>query len=441
MLIALQQFIEQESLFGKSDNLLVAVSGGLDSTALVYLLDRLGYDFAIAHCNFQLRGSESDEDALFVKQMAFSLSKIYHETSFATKEESLAGESTQMTARRLRYSWFEKLRAAFNYDYLLTAHHLDDNLETLLLNLLRGTGLKGLGGIPLRQDHLRRPLLGFNRSQISQWMLEEGISHRIDSSNQKNDYLRNRIRHHLLPVMYDLQPHLAKVMNHNFQNIRAGLAYYQSITQQALKEVTLNNKQGWQIKKEELKENPFGELLLYELLSKKGFDKEQIRQAWVAKTGTILNALNTRLLISDQYWRLETKTNSSLDQIVVASIPAKLAIGEGISLSIKEVPRPDQLKLPADQAYLSADDLEWPLSIRYWQEGDRFEPFGMQGKTQKLQDFFINAKIDRLERAKLPLLVNGNGDIIWIMGHRISHKYRVLAQTKTLIYAQLEQND
>lgn len=437
--IGFRKFVAEEQLFSAGDPLLLAISGGLDSVVLGDLLHREGYDFACAHVNFELRGAESDGDEAFVRALAEQWGVPFHAVRLSASDAAkTSGESVQMAARRLRYDWLQSLLTSGGYDFLLTAHHLDDSLETFLLHFLRGTGLAGLAGIPPRRGAIRRPLLFANRAAIAAYAGDRGLSYREDSSNADDKYLRNYLRRHVLGHLYALEPGLEQRAARNFAHLREARQLYDEAVAGWYEKCWKSGPAGEvRIHLADLRGLPFRATLLWEWLSPYGFTREQLRQALDAPTGTWLEADAHRLLVGSDVLKLVSAPGKHApDEPLIASWDTSYELRGGRFHLSAPQPPPDSLRQPPERVWLPMERLQFPLRLRRWRAGDWFRPFGMDGRQQKLQDFFVNQKIDRYERERAWLLVNGNGDIIWLVGRRLDHRYRVTAATQQVLPAQ-----
>ncbi|UXX79254.1 tRNA lysidine(34) synthetase TilS [Reichenbachiella carrageenanivorans] len=429
-----EKFINKEQLFAPSDRLLVALSGGVDSIVLVHLLHTAGYQLAIAHCNFQLRGQASNEDADFVTGFANEYGLVLHLKAFDT--QAFAAEkklSTQVAARALRYEWFDKLMQEHGYTHLLTAHHANDQVETMLYNLSKGTGIAGLRGIPLKHDSLRRPLLGTERKDIEAYAKSHQLTWREDASNLERKYSRNRLRLHVIPELKQINPGLEQTMLQNsrrFEALEKLLQHtVQSINSQYLSEandchtLALN----W------YEETQGGIAILIEILKPFGFNANQCF--------SISESIATRS-IGKQY--LSAKYTLALDRNGLLIAPQEDTLfNESVTIENPKVSTPYanftlttvevSNNWPKDKntACLDADLVQFPLKIRNWKQGDSFYPLGMKGK-KKLSDFMIDEKIPVNLKLRVALFESGN-DIIWVAGHRIDERYKITSKTKRIL--------
>ncbi len=424
----IRAFVQGERLFTASDRLLLAISGGLDSVVLAHLLQAMGYHFGLAHINFQLRSEESDADARFVAQLAQALKVPYHHTQFDTPAyQQQHGLGTQEAARKLRYTWLEDIRQREQYDYLLTAHHLDDNVETLLLQLLRGCGPVGIAGMRPKNGYICRPLLECSRQALEEYAHEQQLNWREDSSNAKDDYRRNYLRHHVLPHLQELQGAWSEVMRNNFRHLRQGRTLYQESLlrywQQAL------NEEG-HIEKARLPEDPFlAHSLLSAQLAPYGFTPDQCRQLLEARSGSQIRA-------QQQPWQIAAPTatqirlylresaSESPQQQSIEKLPISLAMSEGQKLDITTTSRPLQFATNPQIAYISTA-APLPFLLRPWQAGDRFQPLGMGGKHKKIQDFLTDLQLDPVQKAQVQLLTDAEGHILWVVGYRLAEEAKL----------------
>ena len=409
---------------------------------LLHVLNELGYRPGVIHCNFQLRGGAADEDEVFVQQQADQLGLPFFSRRFATKAYAAAHKcSIQEAARDLRYAYFAEIREQEGYDYLLTAHHLDDRLETFWLNFTRGTGWRGLVGLKAKRGNIRRPLLTVNRQQIEAYQQKHQIPFREDESNAEDKYRRNYFRHHVLTSLYAATPDLADRSGTNFQQLEEMLALYDERLDEYRSQWFRREGKDTIVDINALREHKSAATLCWELFSPYGFSKEQTRQLLTAATGSLLESSTHRLLIKEEELILqaysEARPQESLlwrhDQLFIC-------FAERYTISQTLAPVPAKFEATPLRVYVNPAQLVWPLQLRYWQDGDRFTPLGMGGKHQKVQDFFVNNKIDRLRREQVPLLFNGDGKLIWIVGHRLDERFKVPAGVTQVVAFALQAN-
>lgn len=425
---AFEQFIHDKALFTHENRLLLTVSGGIDSVVLAQLCHDAGYSFAIAHCNFQLRGEESEQDEYFVKTLAQTFQVPFYTTRFQTKKYADDnGISTQMAARDLRYDWFEKIRAQHQYDFILTAHHQDDVLETILLNLTRGTGLAGLHGILPKNGIIVRPLLFATRKEIDAFLTKKQLTWREDSSNTSVDYVRNRLRHDVIPVLRDINPQVAAAafqMAERIQEVEK--IVNQSIETTTRLFVSKKNDAVWLDKAVLENVSSPTEHLNYHL-AEYGFSYTQAVLIWQQRNQLVgkqfLSA--SHQLVNDRlHWLITPRhTTAAPSPILLTTHSGEVAFQEG-KLQWHKLNSLKTISLgSAQSAYLDFGKLTFPLRLRPWGNGDWFCPSGMQGKRKKVSDFLIDSKIPRSLKSKVWVLESAN-DIVWLVGYRIDERYK-----------------
>jgi tRNA(Ile)-lysidine synthase len=439
--LRVQCFINDNSLFRKEDKLILACSGGLDSVVLATVLSELNYNFSIAHCNFKLRGIESDQDEVFVRELATKLNTEFYSISFNTEELARQfKKGIQETARISRYEWLYKLSEQTKSNYVLTAHHIDDSIETFFINLIRGSGIFGLTGISNNYQIYKRPLLFLKKEEIIHFAERNLISYRSDSSNEKDDYLRNRIRHHLIPLFNSISEkatdgilksieHLAsdkKIIKFGLNQLAEKCIIKQEGTLHVFDLDILNN--------EELIDSA-----LFHLLKNYNIKSSQVSQiiaSYRSKnsgkyfyTSTHKLSLNRNKLEVEEYNQPEEKREYIINGPSQLSYPFHLNILEtNSSLAY-------QNNINQNIAYINPNSIIWPLKIRHWKEGDFFIPLGMKGE-KKLSDFFIDEKVSVNHKRKLWIVENGNKEIIWIPGYRISESVKMNEKTiKMLVFS------
>lgn len=431
MLSKLQKHLEENLPFLAGKKLLLATSGGIDSMVLVDLFNQLDYTIAMAHCNFGLRGNESDGDEKFIIDYAqknnIELFVTHFDTNKYAEEFKL---SIQIAARRLRYNWFYELMEQNSFDYLLTAHHLDDSIETFLINLTRGTGLDGLTGIPQQNDKIVRPLLPFSRNEIEQYANENNITWREDSSNASDKYLRNKLRHDVVPVLKSLNPSFPE----SFQDTLNHLKQSQSLADDAAilvyKQVVSEQYNQKLIDISKLKRLPNYKAYLYQWLAPLGFTAwEDIYNLTEAQSGKQVLANGYRLLKDRELLILEPVEESVTN---VYEIPeGATEISQPFAMRLTNVNK--TLKKYANNAiYVDADTLKFPLFARKWIEGDYFCPAGMKGQKKKVSKYFKDEKMSLSEKEKTWLLCSGN-QIVWIINKRADERFKVTDKTTQII--------
>jgi tRNA(Ile)-lysidine synthase len=429
MLSEFQQFFSENVPDAADKQLLVACSGGVDSMVLVDLLLRSGISPSLAHVNFGLRGEESDGDEQFVKQYALDKNlRFFSKKVNTAKYASDLGYSIQMAAREIRYAWFEELMAAHDFDYLLTAHHLDDALETFMINLSRGSGIKGLLGIPTQRDRVLRPLLGFNKDALIGHATAFSVRWREDSSNSSGAYLRNALRQEVIPAWKAIQPQLLD----GFDKSRAHLAGAQRLLEDYMAQLgqRLSRRvdEDLLIDIRALLQTPNYHDVLYYLLSPYGFTAwEDLHNLLEAQSGKWVSAPGFRLVKGRDHLILSPE-KSDAEQVHRWEDPS----GQFVGPLVLSATRIEKLEPVSDESViLDADKIQFPLVLRRWKEGDRFHPFGMQG-SKKLSKFFKDEKLSLVDKERVWLLCSGE-QIVWVIGHRMDDTFKVGPQTRNML--------
>ncbi len=427
-----RQFIEEHQLFSHADPLLLAVSGGADSVALVHLCRAHGFSFAIAHANFQLRGEESRRDEAFVQQLSTQYQAPCFVQHFDTEAYAKNNQcSIQEAARILRYQWFEEIITGHGFNRLLTAHHANDNVETLLQHLFKGTGIRGLTGIPLRNGNIVRPLLFARRTEIEQYLQEHQLPFVEDSSNALDKYDRNFIRNRLLPLVREHFPQAEENMLQSIQRFtEAEQVYSESIAQKKSK-LLEKNGQEWHIPvRKLLKQKPLP-TLVYELLKPFAFTPAQTGEAVKllhAPTGKQLVS-PTHRLIKNRNWLVIAPVEQPAASLYIINAAGERTVTETGSFSTREMMVEPGTPFPKDQftALLDARYIQYPLILRKWKTGDYFYPLGMR-KKKKLARFFIDNKLSKTEKEKV-LVLESNKKILWVIGCRIDDRVKITPAT------------
>ncbi len=411
--------------------LLLAISGGVDSVALAELCHDAKLDFALVHCNFNLRGTESDGDEAFVKELAHRFEVQYFSQSFQT--EKYAEEHTisiQMAARDLRYQWFEEVRKKNYFDYILTAHHANDNLETFLINLIRGTGPEGLTGMNEKNNKIVRPLLSFNRSQIEEFVKKHDLSWREDSSNASDKYMRNKIRHHIVPIMMELNPQLLDSFAKTQEHLRENMDLVEDYLSLLYPKLVKKDLYGYQIDLDFLNKIPSRNQLLYQLLKSFGFTEwKDVYNLVDAQTGkTVYSATHRLIKDRDQLLLTERKAKNGRKEYVLDKHDKFLMLPGGI-LRMSKVKQVD--KTLRNSIFVSKKKLKFPLTIRQWENGDYFYPFGMSGK-KKLKDYFKDEKFSIPQKENTLILCSGD-EIVWVINHRADDRFKITSEDEDIL--------
>lgn len=409
--------------------LLIAISGGVDSVVLTHLCQSAGLEIGLAHCNFQLRGEESDGDESFVRELAERLGIRVFVRSFKTREVAGENKSIQVVARTLRYQWFRALMEQENYDYVLTAHHLNDDLETFFINLIRGTGIEGLSGISPQKERVIRPLLDFTRQEIEHFAGQQSLQWREDRSNASHAYLRNRIRHKMVPWLLQEEPDFLERYKLTRSHLQDSVELLEEYTEKLMDEIRFK-KNGYDYYKiDAILEKRRPRAVLYRLFQGYGFRAwDDLFDLLTAQSGKFILSPSHRLLKDRKHLILDTKTTSDSSVYYLGKNQKKLSFKEGCLICENVIKVTETAK---NIAYLAAEKLTFPLKLRYWQSGDYFQPFGMSGR-KKISDFLNDEKIPLFEKEKTRVLVSGKA-IVWIVGHRIDDRYKVEKETNRVL--------
>ncbi|MDR2938210.1 MAG: tRNA lysidine(34) synthetase TilS [Prevotellaceae bacterium] len=444
MLLRLQKFVEQHQLFTPHDHILVGVSGGVDSVALLHLLLCAKYKIAVAHCNFSLRGEESDGDEDFVRALCTKNNLPFFTTKFNTEEYAKAqGVSIQMAARALRYQWFEQVASENSFTKIAVAHNLNDDVETFFINLARGTGLQGLQGISPLQNKLVRPLLFATREEIVRYATQHSIGHREDSSNSSTKYARNFIRHQILPEFAQLNPSFLQSMQQNMARISSAQQAIESVATEIKKRCCTEVDGNLHISISALPEAQ-REFWLYELLQDYNFSGDVVKNIAQSLDGISGKKFYspTHALIKDRdllIVSLQKNSEQSSISIAQSEVDAgvQIPLSTGKTLALRVVHRSEvDFSLGENVAFLSYENLQFPLALRGWQSGDSFVPLGMSGE-QKLSDFFVNIKLSIFEKSAQLLLCCASGSVAWVLGRRVDNRFRVRPEAQKILRAEI----
>jgi tRNA(Ile)-lysidine synthase len=435
MLEAFTSYIKSKNLFTNKDRILLTVSGGVDSIVMTELFHQAGFEFGIAHVNFQLRGKESDGDEQFVKDLAKKYNVPFYVNTFDTEAYAKEnGISTQMAARDLRYQFFDELCKEYKYDYIATAHHKDDQLETFFINLFRGTGISGLRGILPKQNNIVRPLLCADRKTIEQFQQSEQLKFREDSSNKSVKYLRNKIRHNLIPVLEDIDPNYLDLMIANMNRIGESEQIYKNHINTLQAELIHKKSQTYYINIERIKQLNPCTTYVYELLKNYNFSFstcESIVGALNNESGKVFESETHELLKDREDLIIRVKRNEKFEPILINE--GELTKSSSLNLVFQDIQRDNNFEI-SRQSHIACIDkskLEFPLTIRKWKQGDFFYPLGSKYK-KKLSDFFIDKKFSLFEKEDVILLCTGT-KIVWIIEHQIDDRFKITSQTKDIL--------
>lgn len=433
MLLKFQKHLSDNLPFLKEKKLLLAISGGIDSVVLGTLLKQLNYNISLAHCNFKLRGDESDGDENFIKNFASENNLTLHVTSFDT--DSFAKDnklSIQVAARQLRYIWFHQLLQENQLDYILTAHHLDDNLETFLINFTRGTGLEGLTGIPVQNDKIIRPLLNFNREEIQEFASENKIEWREDSSNSSDKYLRNKLRHDIVPILKSLNPSFLNSFQDTLNHLQQAKSLAEDASILVYKQVVTEKDNQKFFRLFDLKRLPNYEAYLFQWLQPFGFKAwKDIYDLTEAQSGKFILSENYRLLKDRDFLILEPIQE---DNFSTYEVGEEAQIEFPIKLKTSRVAEAD-LQKDSKVIYVDKEKLKFPLIFRKWQEGDYFCPAGIDGK-KKVSKYFKDEKLSLSDKESAWLLFSED-QLVWIIGKRQDRRFYIEKTTTQVLKIEL----
>ena len=433
-----QNYVTRHELFTHQDKILLTVSGGVDSMVLMSLCVNSGFRVGVAHCNFGLRGNESDEDEILVQEHAKKYGIECHNRRFDTLHEmELTGESMEMAARRLRYTWFNELCTTHGYTVIAVAHHIDDSIETFFINLLRGTGLRGLTGISKQIGRIVRPLMFATRKEILDYAMQKHIPYREDSSNKSTKYLRNKIRLGITPRIKEINPRFPFIMQRNIERLEAAQNFIDYAIDYFSQQVIDYNGDICTLHANGLSNAPSRDFIIYEILNSRfGFKGDTVDGLCRA-----LNAENS----GKRFYSRSHVAYINRGTIVIAPIEdndlCETLITEGqqraycgnavLYFDICDVDLLSTFNTPDNVALLDTDKISFPLTLRRWQDGDSFTPFGMTGR-KKISDYLIDRKISMAEKRRQFVLLVGD-EIAWLVGQRINDSFRITDKTERVL--------
>ena len=433
-----QEYVNRQNLFTRQDKILLTVSGGVDSMVLMSLCVNSGYNVGVAHCNFSLRGQESDEDEIMVQESARRYGiECYNKRFDTLGEMERTGESMEMAARRLRYEWFYELCDKHNYTVIAIAHHIDDSIETFFINMLRGTGLRGLTGISNRIGRVVRPLMFATRKEILDYALHKHITFREDSSNRSTKYLRNKIRLGLIPRLKEINPRFAFMMNQNVARLTATQQFIDSAIDNIFERAARIEGDICTIEMDKIVDVRTRSFVIYEILSSRfGFKGDVV--------DTLCKALDNDSTGRGFYSRSHV---AYIDRgnIVVTCIedkdPCEIMVNKGqqraycgnsvLYFEVCDVDSLPTYNVADNIALLDAEKITYPLTLRRWSDGDSFTPYGMNG-SKKVSDYLIDRKVSMAEKSRQFILLS-DGEIAWLVGRRIAHQFRITDKTEWVL--------
>ena len=438
LLDSFQRYIDENDLATHDDRILLTVSGGVDSMVMLSLFTRCGYRVGVAHCNFQLRGAESDEDEVLVEDEAKKHGAAFYNRRFETRAEmERTGESMEMAARRLRYAWFDALSREHGYTAIAIAHHADDSIETFFINLLRGTGLRGLTGISTQVGKVIRPLLFASRKEILEYAVQNRIPFREDSSNRSTKYLRNKIRLGLIPRIREINPKFTDLMRRNIERLTDTQLFIEAAVAHMREEVVTQADGIATIHVERIEAAYPRNFAVYELLSSQYGFKGDVCDALCR---ALSEAATGRRFYAREYVATVDRGRILVERIAPGDA-CEVTVEQGTQRSYCgnmvlyfEACDIDDIRaydVPEQVALLDADLLRYPLRLRRWREGDTFIPFGMEGR-KKVSDYLIDRKVSLPEKQRQFVLLSGD-EIVWLVGRRIDDRYRLTPDTENVL--------
>lgn len=430
-----KSYVQVNRLFTINDRLLLAVSGGVDSVVLCELCKQAGYDFSIAHCNFQLRDADSERDEKFVSGLAQRYNVNFHLVKFETKKFAEENKlSTQAAARKLRYNWFEEIRLKNGYQYILTAHHADDNIETVLMKFFRGTGVKGLRGIEPKKGSIVRPLLFARRKQLEDFLADQRLEFVSDYTNLHDDYTRNYFRNQVIPMIEKSLPVASENVLANIERFREVEQLYQQALDMHKKKLLEKKGNEVHIPVLKLKQREPLQTIVFEIIRDYGFSSAQtpdVISLLDSDSGKYVKS-SSHQVIRNRKWLVIAPLQPTLSETVLIEEGQAFAQCAMMSfqLSMEET---DKTNIPTSNqdACLDVHTIRFPLLLRKWKQGDYFYPLGMQ-KKKKLSRFFIDQKLSKSEKENTWVL-ESDKKIIWVVGHRIDDRFKVTDKTKNVL--------
>jgi tRNA(Ile)-lysidine synthase len=432
MLDAFLKFIDENRLIKKNDRVLVTVSGGIDSMVMADLFIRAGIDIGIAHCNFSLRAKESDLDEELVRELTSTYKIPFFSKKFDTKAYSLEkGISIQMAARELRYAWFEEIRKKNKFDSVAVAHNLNDNIETFLINLTRGTGIAGLSGMKKAANRIIRPLLFTSRREISEYCTARKIVYREDQSNAETKYTRNKIRHQVIPLLKEINPSIEITLNETAERLSGINEVFAGFIEEIRERTFEDSDDSIGVNISKLQPFLCNNAILFELFRPFGINHGILRDIFniiKGKSGSQIITESHRIIKNRRELVIRKISYQTEDITVVKSLEELRQSSRFRSVRI--IALTEYFKIPADPdiACIDLQKISFPFTIRKWQHGDYFYPFGMNRK-KKLSDYFIDRKFSLPEKENA-LLLESAGKIVWIIGERLDNRFRITPSTK-----------
>lgn len=438
MIDRVRRFIEKEKLFAPGATVIVGLSGGMDSMVLLDLLTLSGYQCVAAHCNFHLRGEESNRDAAFVKKWCKGIDIPFTSIDFDTTQYAADKKiSIEMAARELRYDWFEIVRRQYVAEAVAVAHHKDDSVETVLLNLIRGTGIKGLSGIMPKNRHVVRPLLCVTRAEIEEYIAERDMPYVFDSTNDNDIFLRNSLRLNIIPQLEKLNPLVREAIWRTSRNLFEAEKVYSESLRDIIKDLFRDDK----IDITKLRQTASPRSVLFEILSPLGFGASVIEDVYLgmeSTSGKVFHSKSYRLIKDRGVFILDPVTGNERDEELIQIHSGTEEITGPLHLLIRKEKIPLSIEKNSRVLYADLSKLKFPLTVRRWNEGDWFIPFGMKGR-KKVSDYFTDRKYSLKEKENAWILLSGD-DIVWIVGERSDDRYKITEESSDVFVVEMVNN-
>lgn len=444
MIVRFRKYIKENKLFDPSDKIVLSVSGGIDSMVMLFLFNKMGVNIAVAHCNFGLRGDDSNKDETLVQEYAEGMKVPFYVKRFNTRQFATENKmSIQMAARKLRIDWCESLLVELKFNYYATAHHLNDQTETFFINLFRGTGLSGIHGILPKRENLLHPMMFAWKNEIIRFARIKRIPYRLDKSNLTTDYERNAFRHKVIPVLKEINAGFEKTLSESISHFRQAEILYQQRIEEGLKSIVHADKSQLMVNIAKLLQLDQSLTYLFELLSKLNFNRKtisNIHDELKSQSGKQFQSPSHQLIIDRNFIIIRERTNKNLPDVIEINIENG-EVREPVHLVFQQLNASPEIscKQGSDISMFDYDKLEFPLRIRKWRKGDYFYPLGM-GNRKLLSDFFIDKKLSLFDKERVWLLLSGS-DIIWVIGHRIDDRYKITSQTQKILKIELTETE
>lgn len=431
----ISEFIEKEIKLAPQTKLIVGVSGGVDSVAMLHILSELGFECVVAHCNFHLRDEESNRDEKLVENWAEKLHLTFEKIDFDTKTYAKEHKlSIEMAARELRYEWFEKIRQKYQTEYVAVAHHADDAVETLLINLIRGTGLRGLKGIDIVNEKIIRPMLCCSRNEIEKYANDNRLEYVIDSTNTDTDFVRNKIRLEILPKLAEINPSIKQTLNETTKRLQGTWNVFEQSIEKIKSEITYAKDDKLYIDIEKLKSQADIQTVLFEILQPYQFHSDIISQIADNLDGTsgVMFHSHTSILIKDRkYLILSDKKLIENNEFEIFEETSEIDNPFLLKFNKFEKKTDFVVSKLSNKVHMDYEKIKFPLLLRKWQVGDSFHPFGMKN-SKKVSDFLIDKKVNVLDKQNVWVLISDK-KIIWIVGMRTDNRFKITEKTTKIL--------